>query len=130
MPEHAMGSGSQSRFALIPALAATLLVLFTLSVWLGPAPSIGMWFMLVLPLAMLMKGLRENRPRALQWLGFLDLFYFTIGILQLFSDSVLYKTLGLFTTVCCLSLFVAVIVAIRRQGNAEQQTPAKQEADK
>jgi uncharacterized membrane protein len=116
--------------SLIPALAAAQMVLSTLSVWLSPAPSMGMWLMLTLPLAMLMKGLRENRPRALQWLGFIVLFYFTIGVLQMFSDSLLFRILGVLTTACCLSLFVTAIVTLRRQKSpALQQSPAEEEPD-
>jgi uncharacterized membrane protein len=128
MTEDPMSHRIPVKSSLIPAMAATLMLLSTLSVWLSPAPSMGMWMMLTLPLAMLMKGLRENRPRALQWLGFMALFYFTIGVLQMFSDSQLFRILGVLTTVCCLSLFVAAIVTLRRQKlPAPQQSPAEEE---
>ena len=99
---------------LVPVLALSLLVIFSLSVWLGPSPSIGMWLMLVLPLVMLLPGLRENKPRSLQWLGFVVLFYFTTGVLQTFSDSTLQKVLGMLTIICCFSLFLTAIVTLRR----------------
>jgi len=115
---------SQGKPILIPLLAACLLVLFTLSVWLGPDSSLGMWLMLTLPLALLMPGLRENRSRALQWLGFVVLFYFTTGVLQLFSGNTLYQVLGILTIVCCLCLFVTAIVTLRRQRASQKHQPA------
>jgi uncharacterized membrane protein len=115
---------------LIPALAVVLLMLFTLLVLLSPAPSMGMWLMLTLPLALLLPGLRENRPRSLQWLGFVVLFYFTTGVLQLFSASNLFRLLGLFTIACCLGLFVTAIVTLRRQrlARAPQMPPSNEDA--
>jgi uncharacterized membrane protein len=98
---------------LLQALSLCLLLLFTLPLLLPGESSIGWWAMQVLPLLLLLPRLHQPRRRPLQWLGFLVLFYFTAGVLQLFEASTLSRWLGAGTVLCCCVLFVAAIVRAR-----------------
>jgi len=79
----------------------------------SPAASVGLWLMQIVPLLLTLPGLLRHRPRALQWLGFLVLFYFINGVLQASSAAPLQRGLGALTLLLCVTLFTAVIVAIR-----------------
>lgn len=80
---------------------------------LGANASIGLWLMQLVPLLLILPGLRKRQPRALQWLGFLVLFYFTHGVLQAASAAPLQRWLGILTLLLCVTLFTAVIVTLR-----------------
>jgi uncharacterized membrane protein len=75
--------------------------------------SVGLWLMQCVPLLLTVPGLIQRQPRALQWLGFLVLFYFMNGILQAAGATPLQHWLGGLTVLLCVTLFAAVIVAIR-----------------
>ena len=77
--------------------------------------SIGFWLMQCLPWLLLLPGLLRGKPRSLQWLGFLVLFLFTIGVLQVFSPAPASRLLGTVTILLCAILFVAAIVSLRYQ---------------
>ncbi len=98
---------------LLQGLCLALLLLFTLPLLLPGSSSIGWWLMQVLPLLLLLPQLHKAKRRPLQWLGFLVLFYFTAGVLQLFHPALLQRWLGGLTVLCCLILFVAAIVRLR-----------------
>lgn len=106
MKEHA-------QVRLLQVLSLGLLVLFTLPLLLPGSGSIGWWLMQVLPLALLLPRLHLAQRRPLQWLGFLVLFYFTVGVLQIFDSSPSQRWLGAATVLCCCVLFVAAIVRSR-----------------
>jgi uncharacterized membrane protein len=98
---------------LMQSCALGLLVLFTLPLLLPGSQSIGWWLMQILPLLLLLPRLHTSARRPLQWLGFLVLFYFTAGVLQLFHPALLQRWLGGLTVLCCLILFVAAIVRLK-----------------
>lgn len=105
---------------LLQGLCLCLLLLFTLPLLLPGKSSIGWWLMQVLPLLLLLPHLHRGRRRPLQWLGFLVLFYFTAGILQLFSPQLPQRWLGGLTVLCCLLLFPAAIVRLRTKTPATE----------
>lgn len=97
------------RFLLIHAVM--LFIVLSVPPLLGS--SVGLWLMQCLPLALLIPGIRRRDRRALQWLCFLLLFCFTVGILQLFSPVLPARLLGAVTTLSCIVLFTAAIVRMR-----------------
>lgn len=94
--------------------AVLLLASFTAALLLNPVASIGLWLMQCVPLLLTLPGLWRHDRRALQWLGFLVLFYLLQGILQIFSPDVEVRLLGVLTTLFCIVLFTAAIVRLRR----------------
>jgi uncharacterized membrane protein len=62
--------------------------------------------------------LLHNKPRSLQWLGFLVLFYLLQGILQIFTPLLLIRIIGIMSTLFCILLFTAVIVSLKTQKRA------------
>ena len=97
-----------------PSCCFGLLVTLSAPLLLSENASIGLWLMQCIPLALTVPGVLKRNTRALQWLGFLVLFYFTQGVLQAFSAASLQRWLGALTLLFCLVLFTAVIVAVRR----------------
>ena len=91
-----------------------LLVLFVIPVFVTDS-SIGLWLMQSLPLLVTLPGLLHNKPRSLQWLGFLVLFYLLQGILQIFTPLLFIHIIGIITTLFCVVLFTAVIVRLKTQ---------------
>lgn len=90
-----------------------LLLLFTLPLVLPGEASIGLWLMQSIPLLLVLPRLHRSDSRALQWLGFLVLFYFTVGVLQIFTPSTADRWLGALTVLCCCLLFPLAIVRLR-----------------
>jgi uncharacterized membrane protein len=97
-----------------------LLLVFTAALVLRDNASIGLWLMQTVPLLLTLPGLLKLKSRALQWLGFLVLFYFTNGVLQASSAEPAQRWLGLVTLLLCLVLFTAVIVAVRSTRKIKQ----------
>lgn len=93
--------------------ASCLLLLFALPLLLPGTSSVGWWLMQSLPLLLVLLRLHRPEARPLQWLGFLVLFYFTVGVLQLFSPDTLQRWLGGLTIACCCLLFPLAIVRLR-----------------
>jgi uncharacterized membrane protein len=91
---------------------AVLLLLFLLPV-LVTNGSVGLWLMQTIPLLIVLPGLVHHKPRSLQWLGFLVLFYLLQAILQLFSPMWFTCLIGIFSTLLCILLFTAVIVTLK-----------------
>lgn len=104
---------SPLHWLLLACWTALLLVLGAPLV-LGGNASIGAWLMQTVPLLLTAPGVLQLRNRALQWLAFLTLFYFANGVLQASSSAAAQRALGLVTVLLCVTLFTAVIVAIRR----------------
>lgn len=82
--------------------------------------SVGLWLMQALPLCITLPGLLKLQTRSLLWLGFLVQFYFINGVLQASSAVPLQRWLGAATLLLCLTLFTAVIVAVRRARKIKQ----------
>lgn len=93
--------------------SALLLLLFTLPLILPGEASIGLWLMQAVPLFLVLRRLHKYESRPLQWLGFLVLFYFTVGVLQIFTPSTTERWLGSLTVLCCCLLFPLAIVQLR-----------------
>jgi uncharacterized membrane protein len=92
-----------------------LLLTLSAPLLLSDNASVGLWLMQIIPLCLALPGVWKRNARALQWLGFLVLFYFLNGVLQAFSAATQQRWLGALTLLLCLTLFTAVIVAIRRR---------------
>lgn len=90
-----------------------LLLVFAAPFVVRDNASVGLWLMQSIPLLLTLPGLLKRASRALQWLGFLVLFYFTNGVLQAASAEPAQRWLGVITLLLCLALFTAVIVAVR-----------------
>jgi len=90
-----------------------LLVQFALPLFLQGKASIGWWVMQSLPLLLILPRLHKPEPRPLQWLGFLVLFYFTVGVLQLSGPDILLRWSGAVLVLCCCLLFALAIVRLR-----------------
>lgn len=90
-----------------------LLVLLTAPLLLTDSASTGLWLMQCIPLLLTLPGLVRGNGRALQWLCFLVLFYFTQAILQLFSAVPALRWIGGLTALLCVVLFTAAIVSLR-----------------
>lgn len=93
--------------------ALVLLLVLSAPLLFAENASVGLWLMQCIPLLLTLPGLWQRRPRALQWLGFLVLFYFLNGVLQAASAVPLHRWLGALTVLLCVVLFAAVIVAFR-----------------
>jgi uncharacterized membrane protein len=106
---------------LLGCLVALLLV-FSAPLLLADNASVGLWLMQCVPLLLTVPGLVRRHPRALQWLGFLVLFYFMNGVLLAASAAPLQRWLGALTVLLCVTLFTAVIVAVRG-GRRPRQSP-------
>lgn len=101
-------------------LSALLFVLFTAPLLLPGTSSIGWWLMQVVPLLLLLPQLHRPTRRPLQWLGFVVLFYFTAGVLQVAGTDAVQRWLGGATVLCCLLLFPAAIVRLRHLAHATE----------
>ena len=106
---------------LLIGCTVVLLLVFTAPLLFAANASIGLWLMQCVPLLLTLPGLVRRQPRALQWLGFLVLFYFMNGVLQAASAVPLQRWLGALTVLLCVALFTAVIVAVR--GGRRPQHP-------
>ena len=108
-------------------LLATLVVsgcvllagLVTLPLLILENASMGLWLMQIVPLMLVLSGVAKLNKRALQWLGFLIMFFLVQGILQMFVPLRVYQVLGTATTLTCLILFYLAIAGIRRPVNSE-----------
>lgn len=98
--------------------ALLLLALFSAALLLNPVASVGLWLMQCVPLLLTLPGIWRHDRRALQWLGFLVLFYLLQGILQISSPDLQVRWLGALTSLFCVVLFTAAIVKLRRPSPA------------
>lgn len=93
-----------------------LLLLFLLPVF-AAGSSIGLLLMQSVPMIVVLPGLARNKPRNLQWLGFLVLFYLLNAILQIFTPLMLIRITGILSTLLCILLFTAVIVSLKKSNH-------------
>jgi uncharacterized membrane protein len=127
-----MQQGSLVRLVMLVCWLGLVLVLsapLLLRVLLGDNASVGFWLMQIVPLLLILPGILKLGSRTLQWTGFLVLFYFTQGVLQIFSAQPLQRWLGALTLLFCLVLFTAVIVTMRRGKQLQpptDQSPTQQ----
>jgi uncharacterized membrane protein len=112
MPQHFFRTPLQT---VLQGSWLALLLLLSAPLLLNDTASIGLWLMQCIPLVLTLPGIRSRSSRALQWLCFLVLFYFTQGVLQLFSPGAAQRWLGALTILFCLVLFTAAIVSLRRK---------------
>ena len=105
------------RFALAGCIL--LAVLATLPLLIFETASIGLWLMQIIPLSLTTAGVYRIQKRALQWLGFLVMFFLMQGILQLFVPLPAYRLLGAATSLTSIGLFILVILSIRRPPASE-----------
>lgn len=103
-----------NRPGLLLAGSAILLLLFTLFCLLSPERNILLWLMQALPLLVTLPGQRRAERRALQWLGFLLLFYFVNGILQAFNAVPILRMLAFAQVLTSLVMFVTVLLILKR----------------
>ena len=99
--------------ALLLAGSLLLLLLFSLHLWLSPAGSIGLWLMQSVPLLLTLPGQYRRQSRALQWLGFLLLFYLLTGILQAFNPLPFLRMLGICLAALSIVLFVLLVATMK-----------------
>ena len=91
-----------------------LMLVITAPLVLQDSASLGFWLMQAIPLFLTLPGLITLSQRTLLWLGFLVQFYFINGVLQMAGSEAAQRWLGALTLLFCLTLFTAVIVAVRR----------------
>lgn len=100
------------------ATIAGVILLIVLGVawetWLAPLRP-GAWTLAlkVLPLALLLPGLRASRRRSVQWLSLLLLAYLTEGIMRGMGDEGLSSTLGWIETALATATFLATLAWAR-----------------
>lgn len=97
-----------------------LMLLISAPLVLNTPASIGLWLMQAVPLLITLPGLLRLHSRTLLWLGFLVQFYFINGVLQASSALPVQRWLGALTLLLCLTLFTAVIVAVRSARKIKQ----------
>ena len=97
-----------------------LMLLISAPLVLNATASIGLWLMQVVPLLITLPGLLRLHSRTLLWLGFLVQFYFINGVLQASSALPVQRWVGVLTLLLCLTLFTAVIVAVRSARKIKQ----------
>jgi uncharacterized membrane protein len=97
-----------------------LMLLISAPLVLNATASIGLWLMQAVPLLIALPGLLKLHTRTLLWLGFLVQFYFINGVLQVSGATPAQKVLGALTLLLCLTLFTAVIVAVRSARKIKQ----------
>jgi uncharacterized membrane protein len=97
-----------------------LMLVLSAPLMLHDTASIGFWLMQIVPLLITLPGLIQRQIRSLLWLGFLVQFYFINGVLQAASAAPLQRGLGALTLLLCLTLFTAVIVAVRSTRKIKQ----------
>ena len=104
-----------SRHGVLFSLIALVLI-FTLENWLKQPLSISRWLVQIIPLLAFLPSLLSNKLRAYQWLCFVILLYFIIGVLNIFTPGKLIN--GIMLTLFCVLLFCFAIFYIHdRQKN-------------
>ncbi|MFL2841018.1 MAG: DUF2069 domain-containing protein [Pseudohongiellaceae bacterium] len=94
----------------------TLLITLTLENWLTEQPSVSRWLVQIFPLFGFLPTLIRNNLRSYQWLCFVILLYFSIGVLKIFTPEKLIT--GIMLTLCSMFTFSAAIFYIHQQQKA------------
>lgn len=108
-------SPSFARLAVITSLICLGLII-SVENWLNEPMSIARWFVQVIPLLAFLPGLINNKLRTYQWLCFVILLYFIIGILSIFTADKLIS--GIMLTFFSVLLFCSAIFYIHFQQKA------------
>ena len=109
-----------------PLKAISILSWFSLLVFqcglLWPDLGVDYYWVLLLSLPLLfpLKGLLSNRRYTYQWIGYMTLIYFCVGISELVSNPLL-RVYGFGTTVSSTLLFLASVYYARYLGQQAQQ---------
>ena len=106
---------SLARIGVLISLIALILTL-TLENWLSEPLSISRWLVQVIPLFAFLPTLLSNKLRSYQWLCFVILIYFIIGVLDIFTVGKLIS--GIMLTCFCVLLFCSAIIYIHQQQKA------------
>lgn len=93
-----------------------LLLTLTLENWLSDPLSISRWLVQVIPLLAFLPTLISNKLRSYQWLCFVILLYFIVGVLSIFTPEKLFT--GIMLTFFCVLLFCSAIFYIHHQQKA------------
>tara|TARA_B110000495_G_C22692003_1_gene407815 strand:- start:15 stop:362 length:348 start_codon:yes stop_codon:yes gene_type:complete len=101
-----------SRIGVLTSLIFLLLTL-TLENWLIEPLSISRWLVQIVPLLAFLPTLLSNMLRSYQWLCFVILLYFIIGVLNIFTEGKLFA--GIMLTFFCFLLFCSTIIYIHQQ---------------
>lgn len=110
-----MPSTSASAIArnLVLFCLAALVLSLSLENWTGASFSIIRWLIQIVPLLLFIPPLLKSGLRPYQWLCFVILLYFLLGVLYLFTPSKLLA--GSVITFLCVLLFCSAIFYIHRQ---------------
>lgn len=106
-------------------LVGLLLSWFT---WLAPPqniPRVVVIVLLVVPLLFPLRGMIHARRYTHQWVGFLSLFYFMVGVDASFNHAEGQAYLGYWTVVFSLMLFVGSTFFARFTPSDRQSPPAE-----
>jgi uncharacterized membrane protein len=111
----------------IAALSGLLLCQLSLFFWQKSSVNYYWIVILSLPLLFPLKGMIVNRRYTYKWIGFLTLFYFSLGISELISNPDL-KIYALLTTVSSIMLFISSIYYARYLNVSGQGNPPIRQA--
>lgn len=106
-----------SRLTVLVTLLALMLTL-TAAGWLDEPFNLTRWFIQILPLAAFVPVLQKGSLRPYQWLCFVIMLYFMMGVLTVFSPG--QKYIGILITFCCVLLFCSAIFYIHQQQKANK----------
>ena len=101
-----------ARIGVLISIAALLLTL-TLENWHREPLSISRWLVQIIPLLVFLPTLISNKIRSYQWLCFVILLYFIIGVLNIFTPEKLIT--GIVLTSFCVLSFCSAIFYIHQQ---------------
>ena len=103
------GSALLARYTVLLCLAG-LIIGLSLDNWLQEPPSITRWLIQVVPLLLFFPSLSGKQLRPYQWLCFVILLYFIMGVLYLFTPDRILG--GAAISFFCVLLFCAAIFYI------------------
>lgn len=103
---------SIARNCVLISLVAILLTL-TVENWQSVPLSISRWLIQIIPLMAFLPTLISNKLRSYQWLCFVILLYFIVGVLSIFTPEKLFT--GIVLTFFCVLLFSSAIFYIHQQ---------------
>lgn len=122
MESNALPADIARTHRLVLANFYALLVYFALYTVLSlPEPSLAMpviWLLQTGPLLIFLPGLLRQRPRIYAWLSFVILLYFMHAVLLAFDPA--RRWLGILEALLCTSMFILLVVFIRRYRNHYQ----------
>jgi len=107
----------------ISSLIALIVLSILWELWLAPIRPGGSWLCLkALPLCIPLTGLLKNRLYTYRWLSLWIWFYFTEGVVRVWSDTYPSKIYAAIEVIICFILFWACAMHVRyRFQNAREQ---------